>query len=122
MSSFYAASREVARLRSSGSTRVTVRRRLHVSVLQRPPNGEEDEARLDLPDADRLERDWEHALDTASGAVSASGRSGALTPQDVSEASQRIDKQRKWLRSFRPTLRKLFPRRRGRADQPPNTS
>jgi hypothetical protein len=88
--------------------------------VQRPPNGGEDEARLHLPDADRLEHDWEQALDTASGAVAGGGRTGALTREDVSEANQRIEKQRKWLRSFKPTLRKLFPRRRGRSEQPPS--
>jgi hypothetical protein len=84
-------------------------------------NGEEHEARGDAPDADQLERQWEHALDSASAAVNDSGRAGAMTRDDASEASRHIEGQRKWLRSFKPTLRKLFPGRR-RGGEPPAAS
>jgi hypothetical protein len=90
-------------------------------VSQQPPRGEDDGARDDGPDAERLEQEWAHALETAGGAVNASNRAGAITAENASEASRHIDDQRKWLHSFKPTLRKLFPLRR-RRDGPPDTS
>jgi hypothetical protein len=90
-------------------------------MSQRPPNGEDDEPRDDAPDADRLEEEWVRALETAGGAVSASHRAEAITADNASEASRHIDGQRRWLHSFKPTLRKLFPRRQ-RRERPPGTS
>ena len=74
-------------------------------------NGGDDTIRDDLPDADQLEEDWNRALDAASGAVRAGDRAHALTSQDVSDETAQIHSHREWLGRFRPTLRKLFPRR-----------
>jgi hypothetical protein len=87
-----------------------------VTDERKPSGGGGEEA----PDADRLEDDWNRALDVAGEAVSASGRSRVLRPDEVSSESEHIRAERKWLRGFRPTLRRLFPRRR-RSEQPPTS-
>jgi hypothetical protein len=71
----------------------------------------DDPGRNDL-DAEWLEKDWDHALDVADEAVSAVGRSKALSASEVSAGAGQIRAQRKWLRRFSPSLHKLFPRRR----------
>lgn len=70
-----------------------------------------DDPRAENLDADRLEEDWEHALDAASGALSASDRSQSLTREDLATGAEHVQNQRKWLHGFRPTLRRLFPGR-----------
>jgi hypothetical protein len=66
----------------------------------------------DRTDADRLEEDWKHALDTADEAVAAGRRSKTLDPSDAAAEVEQIRAHRQWLRSFRPSLRRLFPGRR----------
>ena len=63
-------------------------------------------------DAERLEEDWKRALDAADDAVTTTGRTRTLGPADADSASEHIQEQRSWLRSFRPTLRWMFPGRR----------
>jgi hypothetical protein len=67
-------------------------------------------------DAERLEEDWKRALDAADEAVNSTGRTRTLGSSDADAASEHIREQRSWLRSFRPTLRRMFPGRRGRSD------
>jgi hypothetical protein len=74
-----------------------------------PPRDDDLGAELD---ADRLEEDWKHALDTANQAVSAGTRSNVLRPSEAAAAGDRIREERTWLGRFSPTLHKLFPRRR----------
>jgi len=50
----------------------------------------------DRTGADRLEEGWQHALD----------------PSDAADQVEQIRAHRKWLRGFRPSLRRLFPGRR----------
>jgi hypothetical protein len=69
----------------------------------------------DRLDGERLEEEWQHALDAASAAVDAGARSHTLAQPDAAAATEGIRSHRQWLSSFRPTLHKLFPRRR-RAD------
>jgi hypothetical protein len=86
------------------------------------PNGEvpmDDDVREDRVDADRLEEDWKHALDTASEAVSASSRSKVLPPSAAAAAGDHIREERTWLNRVSPTLHKLFARPR-RTRQPPD--
>jgi len=66
----------------------------------------------DRTDADRLEEGWEHALESADEAVAAGRRSRALDPSDAAAEVEQIRAHRRWLRSFRPSLRRLFPGRR----------
>ena len=66
----------------------------------------------DRTDADRLEEDWQRALDSADEAVAAGRRSRTLDPSDAADHVEHIRAHRKWLRSFRPSLRGLFPSRR----------
>jgi hypothetical protein len=66
-------------------------------------------------DGERLEEDWQHALDAATDAVNSGARSHTLAPPDAAAATEGIRSHREWLSGFRPTLHKLFPRRR-RAD------
>jgi hypothetical protein len=66
----------------------------------------------DRTDADRLEEDWQHALDSADEAVAAGRRSRTLDPSDAAAEAEQIRAHRKWLRGFRPSLRRLFPGRR----------
>jgi hypothetical protein len=70
------------------------------------------DAEGDTLDADRIEADWEHALDAATEAVDASSRSGSLSPSEVAAEAEHIRGERRWLKGFGPSLRKLFPRRR----------
>jgi hypothetical protein len=72
---------------------------------------ETDDPQAELPDAARLEADWEHALDAAGKAVDAGTRGHSLDSAEASAEHARIDSERKWLQGFRPSLRKLFPRR-----------
>ena len=81
----------------------------------------DDDVRDDRIDADRLEYDWRHALDTASAAVSASTSSKALRPADAAAAGDHIRAERSWLSRFSPTLHKLFPRSQP-PTQPPGAS
>jgi hypothetical protein len=73
---------------------------------------EHDDLEADRLDADRIEADWKRALDIAGDAVSAGSRSNALEPADASAELEHIDAERKWLHRFRPTLRRMLPRRR----------
>jgi hypothetical protein len=66
----------------------------------------------DRTDADRLEEEWEHALDKADEAVAAGRRSRTIDPSDAAAEGEHIRDHRRWLRDFRPSLRRLFPRRR----------
>jgi hypothetical protein len=66
-------------------------------------------------DADRIEEEWSDALDAASDAVGSTGRARAVGATDLAATSETIQSQRTWLRGFRPTLQKLFPRRRSDA-------
>jgi hypothetical protein len=71
----------------------------------------DDVSRDDL-NADRLEEDWEHALDAADEALAASSRAGSLGASDVAAIADRIRNERRWFHRFRPALHRLFPRRR----------
>jgi hypothetical protein len=66
----------------------------------------------DRTDADRLEEDWEHALDAADEAVRAGTRSRTIPPSQAAEEVEQIRAHRTWLRGFRPSLRRLFAGRR----------
>ena len=66
----------------------------------------------DRTDADRLEEDWKHALDSADSAVAAGRRSRTIDPSDASAEVDHIREHRRWLSGFRPSLRRLFPHRR----------
>jgi len=66
----------------------------------------------DRTDADRLEEGWQHALDSADEAVAAGRRSRTLDPSDAADQVEHIRAHRKWLRGFKPSLRRLFPRHR----------
>ena len=81
-------------------------------------NGEDDGVAAEPLDAEKVEEDWNRALDAASGAVSAGSRAHALSPKDVSSETAHIHAQREWLSRFRPTLRRLLPRR-DTPEQPP---
>jgi hypothetical protein len=83
-----------------------------LAVAERMPSGAGDHVGEDVPDADRLEEDWNRALDVASEAVSDSSRADLLSAEDVSRQSESVRGQRKWLSGFGPALRKLFPRRK----------
>jgi hypothetical protein len=87
-----------------------------VDVARRAPDGGGDEARADASDGEQLERGWDRALDAADDAVSATSRAHALPAKDIAAASERIREERRWFARFRPTLRKLLPRR---SKQPP---
>ena len=66
----------------------------------------------DRTDADRLEEDWKHALDSADSAVAAGRRSRSIDPSDATDQVDHIREHRRWLSGFRPSLRRMFPRRR----------
>jgi hypothetical protein len=68
-------------------------------------------AENDELDGERLERDWEHALDTASEAVNTNRSTRHLSASDAAAASEHIRAERQWLSGFRSTLRQLFPKR-----------
>jgi len=59
--------------------------------------------------ADRIEEDWERALDSASEAVSFCARAKLLTPAYAAREAVIIGAERQWLEHVRPTLRQLFP-------------
>jgi hypothetical protein len=65
----------------------------------------------DRTDAERLEEGWEHALERADQAVAAGRSSKSLDPSEAAVEVEHIRAHRKWLRSFRPSLRRLFPGR-----------
>jgi hypothetical protein len=59
--------------------------------------------------ADRIEEDWERALDTASEAVSFCAQAKLLTRAYAEREVAIIGTERRWLEDVRPTLRRLFP-------------
>jgi len=63
-------------------------------------------------DADRLEQDWERALDKADEALHEGGQAHTLPPSEVASGTDRVRDERRWLGRFRPALHRLFPRRR----------
>jgi hypothetical protein len=75
------------------------------------PMDQNDELNPRTVDGQQLEADWKHALDTASDAVSTSNRAKTLGIPEAAHAGEHIRGERQWLRSVRPTMRKLFPRR-----------
>lgn len=62
-------------------------------------------------DGQRLEEDWQRALDAAGQAVGETERTKMLTHKEAAAASDRIRGERKWLTGFRSSLHKLFPSR-----------
>jgi hypothetical protein len=62
--------------------------------------------------AERLEKDWERALDTADEALHAGGQAHTLPPSEVASGTDQVREERRWLGRFRPALHRLFPRRR----------
>jgi len=61
---------------------------------------------------EQLERDWERALETAGGAVSAAGSAGTLPQDELDAERRRLSEERGWLGGIGSTMRKLFPGRR----------
>jgi hypothetical protein len=59
--------------------------------------------------ADQIEADWKRALDSASEAVRFCTDAKLLTPAYAAREVAIIGAERRWLESFRPTMRKLFP-------------
>jgi len=59
--------------------------------------------------ADRIEEDWQRALDSASEAVRSCARVKLVTPAYAAREVAIIGAERQWLARMRPTLRKLFP-------------
>lgn len=59
--------------------------------------------------ADRIEEDWERALDSASEAVSFCADAKLLSRAYAEREAAVIGAERKWLERVRPTLRSLFP-------------
>jgi hypothetical protein len=99
-----------------GAAAADRRLRSTLVVAERTPSGAGDDVGGDVPDADRLEEDWNRALDVASEAVSDSSRAHLLCPEEVSHRSESIRGQRKWLSGFGPALRKLFAQRKRPAE------
>jgi hypothetical protein len=62
-------------------------------------------------DADRLEADWEHALDVAGEAVAAGRKSKALGPLEAALMARHIRDERRWLHDFSPRMHVMFPSR-----------
>jgi hypothetical protein len=86
--------------------------KLNPSLVRRPPDGDgQDDDHVDGLTADRLEEDWEHALDAADHAATTGARSHTLRPDDVSTQQAHIREERTWLAGIKSTLRKLLPRR-----------
>ena len=65
----------------------------------------------DRLDGERLEGDWERALESASTAVGTGRDAHVLSRSAAKEASARISADRKWLSRFRSSMRSLFPKR-----------
>jgi hypothetical protein len=57
---------------------------------------------------EQLERDWERALETASGAVSAAGSARTLNQTELDAERHQLNEERRWLGGIGSTMRKLF--------------
>ena len=66
---------------------------------------------------EQLERDWEHALEAASGAVSAAGSARTLNQTELDAERHQINEERRWLGGIGSTMRKLFGSR-GAGEEP----
>jgi len=73
---------------------------------------ENDDVREEPLDAQRLEEDWQRALDAAGEAVHAGTRSRTVGEQAAATAGKHLQSDRKWFSGIGPTLHRLLPRRR----------
>jgi hypothetical protein len=79
----------------------------------------DDDVPGDPPDAERLEKDWQRALDAAGEAVSAGTRARTVGDPAAAAATKHLQSDRKWFSGIAPTLHRLLPRKRGSgSDQP----
>src|SRR5262249_452709 len=72
------------------------------------PSVTEDVSPDDL-NAERLEKDWERALDKADEALHEGGQAHTIPPSEVASGTDQVREERRWLGRFRPALQRLFP-------------